>query len=131
MKTEDQLNDAMLRLLEEDTRRAAAREARQATFPETPLTTAAKIAAIEASGFPLAFDGCHKIYFLEDEERRKDAAEYDYEPFLPSTELRECIARSCGLVFVSRWGFDNGDFDHPWNIPQFTEDIRDAASAPE
>lgn len=93
------------------------------------MTTAEKIAAIEASGFPLAFDGCHKIYFLTDDERRKDAASCDYEPFFPATELRQLIAGSCGLVFVSKWGLDNSDFAHEWNIEQFTEDIREAAAA--
>lgn len=87
------------------------------------MTTKEKIAAIEASGLLLAYDGCHKIYFIDpnDEERRKDAARY--EPFLPAAELRALIAKSCGLVFVSRWGLDNNDFAHPWNIPQFDKDI--------
>ena len=82
------------------------------------MTTDEKIAAIEASGFPLAYDGCHKIYFLEDEERQKECARFGYKPFHPSSEIRSLIDRSCGLVFVSRWGLDNNDFDHPWNIQQ-------------
>lgn len=87
------------------------------------MTTAEKIAAIEASRFPIAYDGCHKIYFLTDAERQADAAEAGYKPFHRSTELRRLIASSCGLVFVSKWGLDNDDFDHPWNIPQCTEDL--------
>ena len=94
------------------------------------MTTAEKIAAIEASGFPLAFDGCHKIYFIADEERRADAARFDYEPFFESAELRDLISRSCGLVFVNKWGLDNDDFDHEWNIDQCTEDIFEAADRP-
>lgn len=92
------------------------------------MTTAEKIAAIEASGFPLAFDGCHKIYFLVGEERKADAASCGYEPFFESTELRRLVLSSCGLVFVSRWGLDNDDFAHPWNIGQGTEDIYAAAA---
>lgn len=91
------------------------------------MTTAEKIAAIETSGLKLAWDGCHKIYFLEDEEREREAASFGYEPFFPAAELRELISSSCGLVFVSRWGFDNSDFDHRWNIDQCTEDIYEAA----
>jgi hypothetical protein len=91
------------------------------------MTTAQKIAEIEASGLPLAYDGCHKIYFLTDNERRDDAGSCGYAPFHPATKLRELIRKSCGLVFVSKWGLDNDDFDHPWNIPQFAEDIREAA----
>lgn len=87
------------------------------------MTTAEKIAAIEASGLPIAYDGCHKIYFLTDEERQADCERCGYAPFFKSTELSNIIASSCGLVFVSKWGLDNDDFDHPWNIPQFTEDL--------
>lgn len=93
------------------------------------MTTAEKIASIEASGLPLAWDGCHKIYFLEDEGRREEAAKFGYEPFFPSTDIRDLIGRSCQLVFVSRWGHDNDDFYHPWNIPQCTEDVYEAARA--
>lgn len=92
------------------------------------MTTAEKIKAIEESGFPIAWDGCHKIYFLEDDARRANAVDLGYEIF-PSTELRDLIVLSCGLVFVSRWGWDNDDFKHEWNIRQTTEDIYEAAKA--
>lgn len=82
------------------------------------MTTKEKISAIEASGFPLAYDGCHKIYFITDDEHAAAAAACGYEPFLPATEVRRLILDSCGLVFVSKWGLDNDDFDHPWNIEQ-------------
>jgi hypothetical protein len=82
------------------------------------MTTEEKIQAIETSGLPIAFDGCHKIYFLTDEVRKKDAASYGYEPFHESSALRDLIAQSCGLVFVSKWGLDNDDFEHPWTIRQ-------------
>lgn len=83
-----------------------------------PLTLKRKIRLIEQSGWPLAFDGCHKIYFLQDAGREAQAREFGYGIF-PSTDLREIWEDSCSLRFVSRWGYDNGDFDHPWNIDQF------------
>lgn len=92
------------------------------------MTTAEKITAIEQSGFPIAWDGCHKIYFLEDDDRRAAAVELDYEIHAAS-EIRRLISDSCGLVFVSRWGWDNDDFKHDWNIRQSTEDIYEAAEA--
>lgn len=87
------------------------------------MTTEEKLAAVEASGLPLAYDGCHKIYFLEDEGRQREAAACGYAPFLPAAEIRRLVVDSCGLVFVSRWGHDNDDFAHPWNIPQFDPDL--------
>jgi hypothetical protein len=89
---------------------------------EKPLTTAEKIHAIETSGLPVAYDGCHKIYFLEDDKRHAEAVEFEYQ-IHPASEIRKLILSSCGLVFVSRWGFDNDDFDHRWNIRQGTQDL--------
>jgi hypothetical protein len=82
------------------------------------MTTEEKIQAIETSGLPIAFDGCHKIYFLTDDAHAKECAKFGYEPFFPSSELRKLIEQSCGLVFVSKWGHNNDDFAHPWNIQQ-------------
>lgn len=90
------------------------------------LTTAEKIERIEASGWPLAWDECHKIYFLQDEARVAHARELGYDLW-DSSELRELIAASCPLVFVSRMGYDNGDFADPHNIEQFTSDIYEIA----
>lgn len=87
------------------------------------MTTEEKIVAVEASGLPIAYDGCHKIYFITDDVRRADAAARGYEPFLPATEVRRLILGSCPLVFVSKWGLDNDDFDHEWNIPQCDEAV--------
>ena len=91
------------------------------------MTTADKIKAIEQSGFPLAWDGCHKIYFLEDDASRDEAKESGYSIFVSSAVLKKLIRDSCWLVFVSRWGRDNDDFEHRWNIEQGAEDIREAA----
>ena len=97
------------------------------TITET-LTTAEKIAKIEAAQWPIAWDGCHKIYFLPDEGRRDQAEDTGYDIY-PASKLRQCISDSCGLVFVSKWGYSNPDFDHEWNIDQGTEDIYTAAEA--
>lgn len=98
------------------------------TTSDVELTTAEKIARIEASGWPLAWDGCHKIYFLQDRWRVAQAREFGYD-LHDSTELTEMILGSCELVFVSRWGFDNPDFADALNIDQFTDDIYDEAAS--
>lgn len=92
------------------------------------MTTAEKIKAIEDAGWRIAWDGCHKIYFLEDDERYADAVATEYDIY-PASELRRIISNSCGLVFVSRWGMgSNEDFVHKFNIEQCTEDIYEAAT---
>jgi hypothetical protein len=95
----------------------------------TTLTTAEKIKAIESSGFKLAYDGCHKIYFIQNEGDVAHAIDCGYEQadIYPASKIRDLIEGSCGLVFASKLGRDNGDFDHPWNIDQGTEDIYAAA----
>jgi len=95
------------------------------------LTTAEKIAAIETSDKRLVWDGCHKIYLIQNEGDVAEALDCGYEAgdFYPASQIRELITGSCFLVFVSKLGRDNDDFDHPWNIDQGTEDIYDAAEA--
>jgi hypothetical protein len=92
------------------------------------MSTRQKIAAIEASDYRLAWDGCHKIYLLGSVERVADAMATGYDTY-PADEIRQIILESCGLVFVSNWGLGDGDWDHEWNIDQCTEDIYDAAEA--
>jgi hypothetical protein len=84
------------------------------------MTTSEKLDAITKQGWPIAYDGCHKIYFLQDEKREQAAIELGYE-IHPASELRALYEGSCGLQFVSRWGYDNDDFDHELNIGQFDE----------
>lgn len=82
------------------------------------LTVSERLDLIEKSGWPIAYDGCHKLYFLQDEGRVAEARELGYD-IHPSTKLRFLYEEdSCGLRFVSRWGHDNADFDHEWNIDQ-------------
>lgn len=93
------------------------------------LTTAEKIAAIETSGIKLAWDGCHKIYLIQHEGDVATSIDngYEQDDIYPASEIRELILASCGLVFVSKLGSTDGNWDHPWNIDQCTEDIYEAA----
>lgn len=85
------------------------------------LTVDEKLDRIEESDWPIAWDGCHKLYFLQDDERMAQAKYFGYDIY-PSTELRELFEQSCSLRFVSRWGYDNDDFEHEWNISQFEQE---------
>lgn len=71
----------------------------------------------------IAFDGCHKIYVLMDDEQTELMREYEYDPLLPVTDpaaalttLREWFDVSCGLRFISAVRTVDGDsnegFDH-------------------
>ena len=88
------------------------------------MTVEERLDTIEKMGWPIAYDGCHKIYFLEDAGREAQARELEYH-IHPASELRELWNSSCGLRFVSRWGYDNDDFDHPLNINQFENEDTD------
>ena len=48
-----------------------------------------------------AYDGCHKIYLIEDKLDREEAScGYD---ILPISELEYTFNKSCGLQFISNW----------------------------
>jgi hypothetical protein len=87
----------------------------------TGRTVGERLTLIAESGWPIAWDGCHKIYFLQDEERQAAAERFGYDIY-PSEKVREAYEDSCSLRFVSRWGFDNDDFDHEYNIRQFEDE---------
>lgn len=82
------------------------------------LTVKQRIKLITEAGWPIAWDECHKIYFLQDDKRKAQALEYGYS-IHPSTELQNIYDKSCELRFISRWGFTNEDFEHEWNVNQF------------
>lgn len=79
------------------------------------METAAKIDAIEASGFHLAYDGCHKIYVIETSSDRSEMRDsgYDDADIFPASQIRRLINQSCFLVFVQSL---RPDF--PWDIEQ-------------
>lgn len=70
---------------------------------------------IKAMGF--AFDGCHKIYLLDNEEEWEDALSNDYDVF-PISKLQEKFESSCGLRFISPWNLDKPNY-----VRQFEEAV--------
>ena len=61
-----------------------------------------KINNIEVVGKSFAFDGCHKIYILEDEKDIKEATESEYKIYSISS-LKDIYEYSCELRFISNW----------------------------
>ena len=55
---------------------------------------------ISAQSF--AYDGCHKIYLIEDENDRNEAIGFGYE-IHPIDALPETYERSCSMRFISTW----------------------------
>ena len=49
-----------------------------------------------------AYDGCHKIYILEDNEDVENAKNYGYTIY-PIVELKEAYKNSCPLRFIDSW----------------------------
>lgn len=59
---------------------------------------------IKATEF--AYDGCHKIYLIEDEEDYQEAKlGYD---ILPISVLEQTFRNSCCLRFIANWKLDKG-----------------------
>jgi hypothetical protein len=73
--------------------------------------------AIAASDAKVAFDGCHKLYLIFDDEDMEIATANGYlaEDIFPATEIHRLWESSCGLRFVHPI---NLDMKHPWNIEQ-------------
>lgn len=78
------------------------------------MTVAERIEAIVDAGHPIAFDGCHKLYFIENEEDRGEALSCGYEIF-DAEELPKLYDVSCGLRFVHPWSLAD---NHPLDIRQ-------------
>jgi hypothetical protein len=76
-----------------------------------------ELALISAKG--IAWDGCHKIYILLDDEQMRLMEEYGYDPLIPITNNQErheavltlvdWFGRSCGLRFISAVHTDEKD----------------------
>lgn len=64
-----------------------------------------KINNKEVIGDKFAYDGCHKIYIIEDEKDREDAEEYDYQIF-DLKDIQNVYENSCELKFISNWKLD-------------------------
>ncbi len=61
-----------------------------------------KINGKEVIGTQFAYDGCHKIYIIEDREDLENAKERDYK-IKDIQELESIYNNSCSLKFISNW----------------------------
>lgn len=53
-------------------------------------------------GNEFAYEGCHKIYIIEDEADKKEAISFGYS-ILPIADIRKTYDTSCGLRFIKNW----------------------------
>ena len=56
-------------------------------------------------GDSLAYDGCHKIYILQDEKDTTEAKEYGYNIY-DLDMIKEIYEKSCPLRFIENWKLD-------------------------
>lgn len=63
-----------------------------------------------------AYDGCHKIYLIENEENLKSAKASGYDIY-PIEELENKFNHSCGMRFINTWDLET-------IVPQFAEDVK-------
>lgn len=61
-----------------------------------------KVNGIEIKGDLIAYDCCHKIYIIEDEEDEKQAKKSGY-LIGPIKDLQKVYEHSCELRFISNW----------------------------
>lgn len=66
-----------------------------------------KINGIKIHQKKFAYDGCHKIYLLENEEEEKEALKYKFEIYNVE-ELEEKFNQSCPLRMISTWDLEKG-----------------------
>lgn len=64
-----------------------------------------KINGKEINSKEFAYDRCHKIYLLDDEEDKTSAITSGYN-ILPVSELQETYKNSCELKFIYNWKLD-------------------------
>lgn len=61
-----------------------------------------KINGVKVVGKSFAYDGCHKIYVLENELEEHEAIELEYEIY-PIDHIERKYMNSCGLEFINNW----------------------------
>lgn len=68
------------------------------------MSSEERLAALEDLGdaIQIAWDGCHKMYFLTSPEQVGEARAHDYQVH-PGEDLRGLIDQSCGLAFLTHW----------------------------
>ena len=59
----------------------------------------------EVIGTEFAYDGCHKIYVLEDVTDKQESMEIGYHIY-PIGQLEEVYENSCSLRFINNWKCD-------------------------
>lgn len=59
----------------------------------------------ETNATHFAYDGCHKIYLLEDENDEREARSNEYE-IRPIKQVEKVFHNSCGLQFINNWKLD-------------------------
>lgn len=64
-----------------------------------------RINGVEVVGKEFAYDGCHKMYVIEDEADRQEAMGLGFEPedILPIELLQRTYWESCDLRFIHNW----------------------------
>ena len=67
--------------------------------------TTAIINGKETSAKEFAYDGCHKIYLLEQQQDRDEARDCGYD-ILSISRLQKTFDSSCGLQFIDNWKLD-------------------------
>lgn len=58
------------------------------------------------NGNQFAYDGCHKIYVIEDEQDLNEAIEADYDIY-DISEIEDKYNNSCELRFIYNWKLSN------------------------
>lgn len=61
-----------------------------------------KINNIDIIGNKVAYDDCHKIYIIEDEEDLQEAKKIGYSIY-DIKDIVDIYENSCPLVFISNW----------------------------
>ena len=59
---------------------------------------------MESKAEVFAFDGCHKIYLIEDENDIEEAREYGYDIYRIE-RLESAFRHSCPMRFIQDWNF--------------------------
>lgn len=65
-----------------------------------------KINGKEVLGTKFAYDGCHKIYIIEDDKDLMEALNLNYDIF-PIGKLEDTYDNSCPLKFIDNWKLNN------------------------
>lgn len=64
-----------------------------------------KINNVDVIGDKFAYDGCHKIYLIEDQEDEQKSRECGYK-ILDISQLMKTYEYSCELRFIRNWKLD-------------------------